>query len=188
MEQVDKADLVVVIVAHRHGWTPPDQLDGEHKSITRLECERAKDRGIQVIPFFVDEKARWDSKLMETDRINKAKPDEIATVAVEVGRNVQALQEFKLWLETIGTRKPFSSAAQLETEVLHALGDWAKRQGLASTPTADKASIRAQYLDWLRQGCESVELLGLDLKDAQNVRLGQVYVPAVRAAKASEHG
>jgi len=47
-----------------------------------------------------------------------------------------------------------------------------------------KAQIRESYLAWLRGSCESVELLGLDLKDSQNVRLGQVYVPAVATGKA----
>jgi formylglycine-generating enzyme required for sulfatase activity len=49
--------------------------------------------------------------------------------------------------------------------------------------TAASASIRDCYLEWLRHTCEGVELLGLDLKDSQNVRLGQVYVPAVTALK-----
>jgi len=42
LKRVDDADVVVAIVAHRHGWTPPDQPAGEYKSITRLECERAR--------------------------------------------------------------------------------------------------------------------------------------------------
>ncbi len=29
LEQVDRADLVLVIAAHRYGWAPPDQKDGE---------------------------------------------------------------------------------------------------------------------------------------------------------------
>lgn len=44
--------------------------------------------------------------------------------------------------------------------------------------------IREQYMAWLRQTCESVDLLGLELKDSQNVRLGQVYVPAVTTPRA----
>ena len=44
-------------------------------------------------------------------------------------------------------------------------------------------AIRASYLDWLRRECDSVELLGLDLKESRNVGLGHVYVPAVTMAR-----
>lgn len=43
-------------------------------------------------------------------------------------------------------------------------------------------AIRTSYLDWLRRECDSVELLGLDLKESRNVGLGHVYVPAVTNA------
>lgn len=187
MERVNDADTVVVIVAHRHGWTPQDPPGDGKKSITRLECERVKELGREVIPFLVDERAPWDAKLTETHRINEAEPEKIAEVAVEVGRNVQALKEFKAWLNAIGTRVQFATSDRLETEVLHALTDWGKRQGVTQT-TASGASVRARYLEWLRRTCESVELLGLDLKDSQNVRLGKVYVPAVTARKADGKG
>jgi hypothetical protein len=183
--KVEEADVVLAIVAHRHGWTPPDQPEKGHKSITRLECERAHQNGIEVIPFFVDDKAHWDATLTEAHRIHEANPEEIATVATEVGRSVQSLREFKGWLDSVGTRRVFSNAEQLGIEVLHALTEWGIRHGLTRT-SASAASVRASYLDWLRRTCESVELLGLDLKETQNVRLGQVYVPAVTLAKPSE--
>ncbi len=180
LQKVDDADVVVAIVAHRHGWTPPDQPAGEYKSITRLECERAKAsrKSIGVIPFLVDEKATWEGLVKETDRINDAPPDKIAEVAAEVARSVTALKKFKPWLDQIGTRKTFSNPDQLATEVLHALKEWGERRGLKGT-AASNAVVRERYLAWLRRTCETVELLGLDAKETQNVRLGQVYVPAV---------
>lgn len=39
LEKVNDADVVVVIVAHRHGWTPQEPPGDGKKSITRLECE-----------------------------------------------------------------------------------------------------------------------------------------------------
>jgi formylglycine-generating enzyme required for sulfatase activity len=180
LSAVDRADVVLVIVGHRHGWTPPGQPDGQYKSITRLECERGKANGLQVIPFFVDEGAAWNAKLREEHRISEAKPDEMAVVAEDVVRNLRELKAFKAWLESIGTRTIFSKPEQLETEVLHSLTEWAKASAdflLAHAP------VRMGYLEWLRGTCESVELLGLDRKEAQSVRLGQVYVPAVTAAR-----
>lgn len=43
----------------------------------------------------------------------------------------------------------------------------------------EREAIREAYLDWLRRECDSVELLGLDLKESRNIGLGHVYVPAV---------
>lgn len=185
MKEVEPANVVLVIVAHRHGWTPPDQSADGHKSITRLECEHARGNGRKVIPFLIDDKAPWEAALYETHRINEARPNELAQIAVEVAHNVSALADFKTWLDTIGTRKTFSNKDQLGGDIYHALAEWGKEQGVAASgPT--NASIRASYLDWLRRTCETVELLGLDLKDSQNVLLNQVYVPAVTARKAKE--
>ena len=64
LDKVGDADVVLAVVAHRHGWTPPDQTDEGHKSITRLECELARENDIEVIPFFADDKAPWDATLM----------------------------------------------------------------------------------------------------------------------------
>lgn len=45
LEEIDKldpaTDVVVAIVARWHGWTPSDQPDGRHASLTRLGCEHA---------------------------------------------------------------------------------------------------------------------------------------------------
>ena len=43
LREVDRCEKVVAIVAHRYGWVPGDQPDGSTKSITWLECERAKE-------------------------------------------------------------------------------------------------------------------------------------------------
>ena len=47
MAKLDGCEKVVAIVAQRYGWVPDDQPDADAKSITRLECERAK----EVIAF-----------------------------------------------------------------------------------------------------------------------------------------
>ncbi len=187
LERVDDADVVVAIVAHRHGWTPADQPAGEYKSITRLECERAKAKGIEGIPFLVDEKATWEGLVKETDRINEAPTDKIAEVAAEVGRNVTALKHFKAWLDQIGTRKTFSNPDQLATEVLHALKEWGERSGLkGSAARSDRRSqdqlgqqINA-YLRWLRARTESIELRGIERAGGAPVvllPLETAYVP-----------
>jgi len=178
LQKVEPADVVVVIVAHRHGWTPPDQPSGEHKSITRLECEHARVLGKEVIPFIVDDDADWPPELTEEYAMRRAKGEQRKAVTAQVMRNLDALDDFKAWLDAHCHRKGYASPDQLATQVLHALTEWGQRRGVGQQgPT--KESVRARYLDWLRSDCEQVMLLGLDLKDSQNVRLGQVYVPAV---------
>jgi len=61
MEQVERCQILIVLVAFRYGWvpTPEEGGDGE-SSITRLEVERARAVGLEVIPFLVEDTARWN--------------------------------------------------------------------------------------------------------------------------------
>jgi hypothetical protein len=179
MERVDEADVLVVIVAHRYGWVPP----GQDKSITWLEVQRARERDVPVLPFLLAENADWPAARYEHHRIQQAAGDPgFAALLAEVGRNVQGLKAFKAELEASEVRATFTSSEDLRGKVLHALVAWRDRHGESSGDLTE----RSRYLDWLRRECETVELLGLDLKDAQNVRLGQVYVLAVTPARAEK--
>jgi len=78
----------------------------------------------------------------------------------------------------------FKDVAELREHVLKAFRDFEKkRQGSAprdlqpSRESQSNETIRNGYVSWLREECEKVVLLGLDLRDRQSVRLGQVYVP-----------
>src|ERR1700691_4900194 len=42
LDEVAKAEVVVVLVAHRYGWVPDDPTNPDHKSITWLECHHAR--------------------------------------------------------------------------------------------------------------------------------------------------
>ncbi len=83
-------------------------------------------------------------------------------------------------VETTHGRRFFTPPDSLAAAVLEPLR--AEEQKHLSATEKAQAQIRDDYLAWLRATCESVELLGLDLKESQNVRLGQVYVPAVKRA------
>src|SRR6516225_5397534 len=68
MERVRPCELVIVLVAHRYGWVPPDQVDGEAKSITWLECEQARD----LLVFVLDKDAAWPVERTEAYRLTAA--------------------------------------------------------------------------------------------------------------------
>ena len=59
------ADLLVVIVAHRYGWVPPDQGADQHKSITWLECDQAVSEQKECLAFLVDDKEAWPDEFRE---------------------------------------------------------------------------------------------------------------------------
>src|SRR5436190_11694822 len=68
LRKVEECDLVIAIVGHRYGWVPENQAGGKAKSITWLECERAK----EVIAFLVDETAAWPHDQRESYRVAEA--------------------------------------------------------------------------------------------------------------------
>lgn len=86
----------------------------------------------------------------------------------------------------------FTSTAELRERVIKAFNEFAQKKSRPRAaprprPTAGPPSNDAVchgYVDWLRDECEKVVLLGLDLRDRRNVRLGQVYVPALTSIQA----
>ncbi|MGD0899158.1 MAG: DUF4062 domain-containing protein [Thermoguttaceae bacterium] len=128
-ESEGPADVLVVIVAHRYGWVPQEQRDSERKSITWLECEKAKDDGKEILAFLVNEKHVWPDGLREENRIAQAVKEGRASpeLMTEVRDNVERLGHFKTWLGSLGTWKTFTTPESLTTEVLDALHGWRQR-------------------------------------------------------------
>ncbi|NOZ54792.1 MAG: SUMF1/EgtB/PvdO family nonheme iron enzyme [Gammaproteobacteria bacterium] len=183
LERVDNCDLVLAVVAKRHGWTPADQETDAGKSITRLECERAFERKIPIIPFLVDDEADWPVEQTENYRLTAAADKGNYTILTELGleikRNQTSLTDFRQWLSNERQRCLFSTPEGLQLEITGALNRWRREHPEFQPPPAVAGFNRTGYRDWLCRRCESVELLGLDQKDAHNVRLQQVYVPAM---------
>src|SRR5438309_8462932 len=60
LREVEKAELVIAIVAHRYGSVPNDGGQPDAKSITWLECEHAWNiTHKEVLAFIVDPTAKW---------------------------------------------------------------------------------------------------------------------------------
>jgi formylglycine-generating enzyme required for sulfatase activity len=162
MEMVDAADAYIGIFARRYGHTPK----GQKISITEMEFNRAVERGIPILVFLMHDEHPITFKMVDTSKAAQIKLEALKARASK-GR----------------VRAEFKSSEDLRSLVLHALSDLKERDPEQATKKSaakpNAAQARQIYLDWLRRSCESIELLGLDLNDAQNVRLGQVYVPAV---------
>ena len=73
LERVRKADVLVVILAHRYGWVPEDRkCNPEGKSITWLECEEAVNNGRHVLAFVVDDNTDWPDELKDEADLKQA--------------------------------------------------------------------------------------------------------------------
>lgn len=63
LRNVDEADLFILLVGHRYGFVP----EGYDKSITHLEFERALERRIPILAFFLSDEAPVKRSSVELD-------------------------------------------------------------------------------------------------------------------------
>ncbi len=61
LRKVDGCELFIGVYAFRYGWTPP----GYEVSISELEYERAKAKGIPRLLFFADDNHPWPPKMVD---------------------------------------------------------------------------------------------------------------------------
>lgn len=200
LAKVSGADVVVLIVAHRYGWVPPQQESDDHKSITWLECEKARAEGKEVLAFVVDREHPWDAELKEEHRIAAAIIAGKATgkLLTEVKRSVERLTAFRAWIDDIGVRATFTSPDSLRARVSESLRDWRERHVPPQARTTDNARPGGQrskrrrptfppaYREWLQRQSADIDLLGVRLKQGQAVRLNNVYVPLITTAGEEE--
>ncbi|HMD98350.1 MAG TPA: DUF4062 domain-containing protein [Terriglobia bacterium] len=200
LDEVAKADVLVVIVAHRYGWVPPDQPSGGTKSITRLECEEALREGngkkkVEVIAFLVDADSqdfKWPLERREEYRVTAAILSGKATpqLLAEVQRNVTNLQEFKQWLSGRGIRRTFTDVGTLRAEVVAALVEWRKRHPEFEEPAPPPGrSDPTKYLESLREQTGWINIRGLQVGTgkAQRFPIDELYIPLTTAETSAEH-
>lgn len=173
LNDVAECDLYIGILGLRYGYVPGRGFRNPKKlSITELEYRQAGTKGIPRLVFIKDEGA---IPVTLTDyRTKEHSPDRIEAFRLSAGGDQR------------GAR--FTSIPDLREHVLKAFNAFKEKResksGRTRRPpeTAKRQSndaVRRGYISWLREECEKIVLLGLDLRDRQNVRLGQVYVPAL---------
>ncbi len=73
-ERVQNADVLVVIVAHRYGWVPSEEEEGDARtSITQWEVQWARAVPIPVLSYIVNDKTPWPPDQIEGYRDHRAK-------------------------------------------------------------------------------------------------------------------
>ncbi len=189
LNDVATCDLYIGILGARFGHVPGEGFKNqEGLSITELEYRQAGESGIPRHIFLKDDEI---IPYGLTDAKTKEHPTE-------------KIEAFRLRASSGNDQRPavFRSVSELEKQVLKAFNAFKERQqrtqqkdehGDAEAPRQrppgrTNEDVRRAYIDWLRDDCEKVVLLGLDLRDRQNVRLGRVYVPALTSVPADRTG
>jgi formylglycine-generating enzyme required for sulfatase activity len=182
LNTVSECDLLIVMVAHRYGWVPTDQSAGEHKSITRLECECAIRNGKEVIAFLVDEDASWPTEQREEYEAAKAlkkgipSPEELLTMR----RSFEELGVFKNLLGSRGVRATFRSLGDLRGELIAALNDWRLRHsGNAAAAPLEHNSDASRYLRNLFEITRYIDIRGLQVGSGRvhQFPIEDLYIP-----------
>lgn len=66
LDQIDACDILVVLLAHRYGWVPGPEEQGDGETcITWLEVKHARARNKIVLPYLLEEDAVWPTKDIE---------------------------------------------------------------------------------------------------------------------------
>jgi len=172
LHQVDKADVLVVLVAHRYGWVPP----GQTKSVTWLECEHArenKNKKIDVIALVVNEEYKeWPYHLREAYRYESDPPEQVT-------ESIRQLKAFKQWLSNYIT-VPFTTPADVKAEVYKALTEWLKEKDQFGPPPPGNPS---GYLDKLREATRYIKIEGIQISGHPTQQFGirQIFIPLATA-------
>ena len=193
LERVRKADVLVVIVAYRYGWVPPDQAGTERKSITWLECEEAAKHGREVLAFLVDEAAPWPEDSREEYRlVEAARSGQAVKIAAEVESNIERLRAFKTWLRGRGIRGTFTNPEDLRGQVATALHEWRQRHPEFDAADAPAAAAVLQnptpYIQALREETGYIEIRGVRTSEGSVHRFAirDLYLPLVHDAAPAE--
>jgi hypothetical protein len=183
MERVRPCELVIVLVAHRYGWVPPDQVDGEAKSITWLECEQARD----LLVFVLDKDAAWPVERTEAYRLTAAFNEGTFTpgLPAEVQRNIEKLKEFRGSLDNGRTRATFTTPDDLRAKVVQALYQWLEKH--PDCKPARKTVDPRPYLEWLRTRTATIDIrgLGVGAGKAHAFPIEELYIPLTTPREAA---
>lgn len=166
LAKVDLADVVVVIVAHRFGWTPPACHDGKRKSVTWLECERAVDSGKEVLAFIVDDAFNWPIELRDefapTAALMRGTVLDAEHLA-EIHEHITRLRDFKAWLKRRGIVSMFTTPEDLAGRVRGALDAWRDRHARFAARHRGQADSPERYLRWLLSRTAFIDIRGLQV-------------------------
>ncbi len=183
-------DICIFILCHRLG-TPLDEsfapLDDDGRQPTGTEYEFYSARNTETPPqilLYRREKAfSLQPDMPQTDQIEAFEQFQLANAFIE--KNTKEGKTFTGDYHKHKTDDDFKT--RLEKDLTALVNRLLKTPAQPDKPKTDQPlSIPSSYLNWLRHKASDISLLGLDNKEAHNVRLPQVYVPAITPTSAEE--
>ncbi|MBA1444515.1 MAG: SUMF1/EgtB/PvdO family nonheme iron enzyme [Chromatiales bacterium] len=184
LPKMSEYDICIFILCHRLG-TPLDEsfapLDDEGRQPTGTEYEFYSARNTETPPqilLYRREKAfSLQPDMPQTDQIEAFKQFQLANAFIE--KNTKEGKTF--------TGDYHKHKTRLEKDLTALVNRLLKTPAQPDKPKTDQPlSIPSSYLNWLRHKASDITLLGLDNKEAHNVRLPQVYVPAITPTPTTE--
>lgn len=145
--EVDAADLVVLVLAHRYGWIPSQAQGGDGtSSITRIEFNQARkpSRGEPkpVFAFLVSDAPGWTGAREQDALVNAASPEQ----ALHIYQSVQALKQFKSEVNSQFVRDTFTTPADLADKAGSAVAKWLlKQQSIVQHTTAVEHELQELF-------------------------------------------
>ncbi|MBL3527217.1 MAG: SUMF1/EgtB/PvdO family nonheme iron enzyme [gamma proteobacterium endosymbiont of Lamellibrachia anaximandri] len=183
-------DICIFILCHRLG-TPLDEsfdpLDDEGRQPTGTEYEFYGALAAETPPQTLIYRRNQDFSLKPgmTTKEKREAFEQLELVDAFIEKNTKDGNTF------IGNYHQLKISDNFKLRVEQDLTELVNRLS-NGTPQPDNpdpeqpASIPTSYLNWLRHKASDITLLGLDNKEAHNVRLPQVYVPAITPTPAAE--
>ncbi|NLD92240.1 MAG: NACHT domain-containing protein, partial [Fibrobacter sp.] len=151
-KRLEGCDLCILLVAFRRGHVP----EGEQKSITQMEYNAAKEKGIDVLVYMLDEDAPWPRKFDELDKDPQMRP----------------------WRETLLEHRGVTlfDLKPDSIDIGPALFRWKNEK---SGSTGHDVTLAETYLTTLLDEFKSIEVRGVKVSDAQAHRLDieKLYTP-----------
>ena len=146
LDRLDGCQACILLVGFRRGFVPA----GEARSITQMEYDHAINRGIDALPFLLDDQvAGWPAQ--HDDRANDP--------------------QLKAWREHLGLRHGVErfTADRVSVDVFPACSRWKDRQH-------EREQVR-DYLASIRTAHGAIRFLGLPpLQDNQDMRIDRLFV------------
>ncbi|MEM7306370.1 MAG: SUMF1/EgtB/PvdO family nonheme iron enzyme [Planctomycetota bacterium] len=178
---VATCQALVVLVAYRYGCIPTEADGGDGaKSITWLEVEAAKEKGVPIFAFVVAPDHGWDGEREEAGLLTANTDDEV----LAVGHRVRALQAFRTFLEREAgvVLETFTTPDNLASKVATSLARWREEQRAGSLPDGEKRSPELtndtqRYLACAVEEHKDLALAGFDKKLRVPVQLEDMHVP-----------
>lgn len=133
-----ECDVVVCIVAHRYGFVP----DKGRGSITRREVEAAKGAGRDVLVWIVADDYLWTEKKEQDLLVDPTVVTDPVRIA-EIAAGVQALLDFKTWLQASFVCETFTTPDDLGRKIAVALS--ARGKAPAAAPRPARGEIRTVH-------------------------------------------